>query len=74
MFFNGLWYPLLLDLEPELLTVLTTEGRRPSPGKPMASSLPLLGRNPGESWSTSSFESLKKLIALCGIAEPFELR
>ena len=65
----------MLDLwEPELLTValLCTDGRRSSWGNPMASSLPLPGRNPGESW-TSSVESLKKLLpnTLDGITDPF---
>jgi hypothetical protein len=55
----------MLDLEPELLTVvaLATEGRLSSlRGKPMASSLlPVPGRNPGDCGVTSSLESLKKL-------------
>jgi hypothetical protein len=32
---------------------------------------PLPGRNPGESCAISSFESLKKLITLAGMTDPF---
>jgi hypothetical protein len=66
----------MLDFEPELLTVvaLATDGRRSSWGKPIASSLPLPGLNPGDSCPISSAESLKKLPnTLEGIViDPFE--
>lgn len=66
-FCSRLWKPrLMLDLEPELLTVvaLATDGRLSSlSGKPMLSSLlPVPGRQPGEGCETSSLESLKKLL------------
>jgi hypothetical protein len=71
-----LWNPrLMLDLDPELLTVvaLATEGRRSSPGNPIVSSLPLPGRGkPGESCATFSSESLKKLPKMLeGMTVPF---
>jgi hypothetical protein len=56
----------MLDLEPELLTVLAlaTDGRLSSfTGKPMLSSLlPVPGRKPGDGWAMSSLESLKKVL------------
>jgi hypothetical protein len=60
-------------LEPELLIVfaLATEGLLSSVEKPMLSSLPLPGRNPGDNWAMSSLESLKKLPnTLEGMTEP----